>query len=167
MGMNGYLNAREYVKSQFLNVDNVFRDKMKDFVQKPENSMIFTEDLKTMVHLVEKTPEDLELLLNMVKKFHTQSNLRFGTFVFGTVVMRAFYHMNEPEWALKAFKDPELNNFFDQIMTFQLLMDMLYNNGMYKDCREIYDIIKTKNVGSVVHPKNSVIIVLGACYKEV
>lgn len=167
MGMNGYLNARDYVKSQFLHVESAFFQKMKDFVDKKEDSMIFTEDLKTMLHLVEKKPEHLDLMYKMIKKYKTQNNLRFGSFVFGTVAMRALYHLDEPDLALQAFKDPELEGFFDQLYTFQLLMDLLYNHGRYADVREVYEIIKTKNLHGQVHPKNSFILVTGACFQEV
>ena len=165
--MNGYLNARDYVKSQFLNVEQMFFDKMKDFVSKADESIIFTEDLKTMLHIVEKKPEDLDLLYKMIKKYNNQNNLRFGSFVFGTVAMRAFYHLDEPDLALKAFKDPELNNFFDQIMTHQILMDLLYNHGKYAEVREVYDMIKTKNINGIITPKNPFILVMAACYREV
>lgn len=167
MGMNGYLNARDYVKSQFLNVNHLFFDKMKDFVEKQDDTMIFTEDLKTMLHLVEKKPEELDLLYRMMVKYNAQNNLRFGSFIFGTVAMRAFYHLDEPDLAMKAFTDPQLANFFDQIMSYQILMDLLYNHGRYKECRQVYDIIKSKSTNGVVHPKNPFIVVMGACYKEV
>lgn len=167
MGMHGYLNARDYVKSQFVNVDHLFFQKMRDFVDKEDEAMIFTEDLKTMLHLVEKKADDLDLLYKMMKKYNLQNNLRFGSFIFGTVVMRTFYHLDEPDLALKAFKDPELANFFDQIITYQLLMDMLYNHGRYADVRDVYNIVKTKNVYGIANPKNPFILVMGACYKEV
>lgn len=167
MGMNGYLSARDYVKSQFLNVDHLFFEKMRNFIDKGDESMIFTEDLKTMLHMAEKKPEDLELMYKMMKKYNTQNNLRFGSFIFGTVAMRTLYHLDEPDLALQAFKDPELNNFFDQIMTHQLLMDLLYNHGRYSDVRDVYDITKTRNISGIVHPKNPFILVMGACYKEV
>lgn len=38
---------------------------MTEFVQDPKN-MIFTEDLKNMIHLAE--PSDLELIGDMIKK---------------------------------------------------------------------------------------------------
>lgn len=45
--------------------------------------MIFTEDLKNMVHLVQNE-EDLNLVEVMMKKFNAQNKeLRFGNFVFG------------------------------------------------------------------------------------
>lgn len=38
---------------------------MRDFISEPKH-MIFTEDLKNMVHMAE--PTDLDLVLNMIKK---------------------------------------------------------------------------------------------------
>ena len=149
-----------------MNVDHLFFEKMKDFVEQPD-ALIFTEDLKTMMHLVEKKPELLELMHKMMQKYNSQNNLRFGSFVFGTVAMRALYHLDEPDLALKVFKDPLMENFFDQIMTHQILMDLLYNHGRYADVREVYDIIKVKNINDIVHPKSPFIIVMGACYREV
>ncbi|XP_014213902.1 pentatricopeptide repeat-containing protein 2, mitochondrial [Copidosoma floridanum] len=166
MGINGYLNAREYVKSQFHNIDHMFYNKMKDFVDKKEDSMIFTEDLKTMLHICEKKMEDLELLYKMLIKYKSQNNLRFGSFIFGTVVMRLLYHLDEPDFALKAFMDPKLDGFFDQIMTHQLLMDLLYNHGRYNDVIAVYDVTKSKNINGIVHPKNPFILVMAACYQE-
>ncbi|KAJ8681557.1 hypothetical protein QAD02_017349 [Eretmocerus hayati] len=166
MGISGYMNARDYVKSQFVGVDHLFFQKMKEFINKQDGSLIFTEDLKTMLHLVQKREEDLELLYEMLKKYNSQNNLRFGNFVFGTVAMRAFYHLDEVDLALKAFKDPQLDGFFDQIMTYQLLMDMLYNHQRYAEVREIYDVVKTKNVNGITHPRNPFIIVASACFKE-
>lgn len=42
-----------------------FRSKMSSFVADPRN-MIFTEDLKNMVHIAE--PADIHLVLDMIKK---------------------------------------------------------------------------------------------------
>lgn len=43
-----------------------FRSKMNDFVSQGSKNMIFTEDLKSMVHLGE--PDDLELVRQMILK---------------------------------------------------------------------------------------------------
>lgn len=63
---------------QITNLDG-FKTKMADFI-KDENSknLIFTEDLKNMLHICE-TPEDVKLLTTMVEKFCSQSkDVRFG-----------------------------------------------------------------------------------------
>lgn len=78
LGLDGFLGAREKVKLQVNNVDG-FKAKMKEFVT-DENSknLIFTEDLKNMLHICENT-DDIELLKTMIGKFCTQSKeVRFG-----------------------------------------------------------------------------------------
>jgi hypothetical protein len=70
--------ARERVKLQVNNVDG-FKTKMTEFVT-DENSknLIFTEDLKNMLHISE-SPEDIKLLTTMIQKFCSQSkDVRFG-----------------------------------------------------------------------------------------
>ncbi|KAL6432444.1 hypothetical protein ACFW04_006792 [Cataglyphis niger] len=166
LGLQGYENARLNFRNQFLNVENTFRTKMQE-VCNSELSQIFTEDLKSMLHLVQKKPEDIELLVKMITKFNSQNKeLRFGTFVFGPVVMRTFYYLDEPDLALTAFKDPQFENFFDQMISYQILLCLLYKHGRYTEMRDVYDIIKTKNLDSSGYPRNSLILVMAACYKE-
>jgi len=121
-----------------------------------------------MLHLVQKTPEDIELLVKMITKFNSQNKeLRFGTFIFGPVVMRTLYYLDEPDLALTAFKDPKFENFFDQLISYQILLSLLYKHERYSEMRHVYDIIKTKNLDSGGYPRNSLILVMAACYKEV
>lgn len=132
-----------------------------------ESSMIFTEDLKSMLHLAQKKPEDIELLIKMITKFNKQNKeMRFGTYIFGPVVMRTFHYLDEPDLALTAFKDPQFENFFNQYITYQILLSLLYKHEKYSDMRDVYDIIKSKNL-SEGYPKNCTILVMAACYKEV
>lgn len=167
MGLQGYENARLNFRNQFLNVENTFRTKMQE-VCNSESGQIFTEDLKSMLHLAQKKPEDIELLVRMITKFNSQNKeLRFGTFVFGPVVMRTFYYLDEPDLALTAFKDSEFENFFDQMISYQILLSLLYKHGRYTEMRDVYDIIKTKNLDSGGYPRNSLILVMAGCYKEV
>lgn len=68
LGMNGYEMVREKTKTQHLhNVDN-FKRKMKQFAEGSATNMIFTEDLKNIIHLVDDTAEDKKLLLDMIDK---------------------------------------------------------------------------------------------------
>ncbi|XP_050460443.1 pentatricopeptide repeat-containing protein 2, mitochondrial-like [Cataglyphis hispanica] len=166
LGLQGYENARLNFRNQFLNVENTFRTKMQE-VCDSELGQIFTEDLKSMLHLAQKKPEDIELLVKMLTKFNSQNKeLRFGTFVFGPVVMRTFYYLDEPDLALTAFKDLQFGNFFDQLISYQILLCLLYKHGKYAEMRDVYDIIKTKNLDFGGYPRNSLILVMAACYKE-
>jgi len=166
LGLNGYENARLNFRNQFLNVESAFRTKMQEVCD--TESMIFTEDLKSMLHLAQKQPEDIELIIKMLTRFNNQNKeLRFGTFVFGPVVMRTFYYLDEPELALTAFKDPQFENFFNQLTTYQILLSLLYKHKKYSEMRDVYDIIKTRNVEYGGYPINSFILIMAGCYKEV
>ncbi|XP_012284362.1 pentatricopeptide repeat-containing protein 2, mitochondrial-like [Orussus abietinus] len=167
IGMNGYLKLRGIYHKQFLNVETTFRDKMKEFVEDNSSNMIFTEDLKAMLHLVEKSPEDIELLVKMLRKFNSQNKeLRFGNFIFGPVVMRTMYHLDVPDITLELFHDPEFHSFFNQFISYQILMDMLYNHGRFDDVRKVYDSIKERRTDNIMYPRHATNIVTAACLRQ-
>uniref|UniRef100_A0A0K8T303 Pentatricopeptide repeat-containing protein 2 n=1 Tax=Lygus hesperus TaxID=30085 RepID=A0A0K8T303_LYGHE len=166
LGMNGFEHARTKVKQQFNTLESKFKDKMKEFSDPAAtSSTIFTEDLKHMVHLAEES--DLPMLRQMMTKFSSQNkDLRFGSFIFGPVVMRMYYFLNQPQEALEAFKDPSLDGFFDQLVTFQVLMDLLLKNEMYDEVLEVFEHVKGKQLQGAKFPKNAVVLAFAACYKK-
>lgn len=167
LGIINYETARLNFRNQFINVEDTFRSKMHE-VCNTESSMIFTEDLKSMLHLVQKKPEDIELIVKMLTKFNAQNKeMRFGNFIFGPVVMRTFYYLDEPDLAFTAFKDPQFENFFNQFMSYQVLLCLLYKHNRYSDMKEVFEIIKIKNANNTMFPRNSLTMIMAACYKEV
>lgn len=60
---------RERTNGQFINTVDKFKEKMKTFVDDKPTNMIFTEDLRNMIHLAEKNKEDIELVVKMLKKW--------------------------------------------------------------------------------------------------
>ncbi|GLV39758.1 hypothetical protein CBL_08176 [Carabus blaptoides fortunei] len=168
LGLENYIHSRQKVKSQFTTMSEKFKAKMTEYTSNEQNThMIFTEDLKNMIHLAESNEEDVSLVIKMMKKFNQQNKeLRFGNFVFGPVVMRMFYFLNEPDAALKCFKTPELQGFFDQLMSYQLLLDLLYENARYDDVIETFELIKSKQIQGTKYPKNIVVLTMAACYKQ-
>lgn len=62
---------------------------------------------------------------------------------------------------------PDAAGFFDQLGSFQLLLDLLYENGRYEDMLKVYTDIKSRMVQGTKYPRNSVVLVLAACYKLV
>ncbi|XP_021943811.1 pentatricopeptide repeat-containing protein 2, mitochondrial [Folsomia candida] len=166
LGVDGYEKQRERTVQQFAGMTDKFREKMKEFSTTGSKNMIFTEDLKNMVHMIEDNPEDMALVLQMMKRFNQQNrHLRFGNFVFGPVVMRMYHFLNQPTQALQAFKDPELEGFFDQLATYQVLCDLLYNNAMYQEVIDVFEIVKSKQVQGTKYPRNVLVIVFASCYK--
>lgn len=166
--MDNYVRTRDRIKTQFLNISDKFRLKMNEFSEPSSTNMIFTEDLKNMVHLVEPNSGDVDLVIKMMKRFNEQNKeLRFGNFVFGPVVMRMFYYLNEPQLALDSFKSKELDGFFDQLISYQVLMDLLFKNEMYNEILDVFGIIKGKQIQDAKYPKNVVVLTFAACYKLV
>jgi len=166
IGVDAYEKQRVRTQTQFTGMVDKFREKMSEFTYSDTKNMIFTEDLKHMVHLIGDTPEDLKLIHAMMKRFNSQNrHLRFGNFIFGPVVMRMYHHLNQPKLALEAFTDPELDGFFEQLASYQVLCDLLYRNGNYDDIIKVFDIVKSKQVQGQRFPRNITILVFAACYK--
>ncbi|XP_046485179.1 pentatricopeptide repeat-containing protein 2, mitochondrial [Neodiprion pinetum] len=167
LGLDSYQKQRENVEQQFLSMSDKFREKMLSFVDGESKNMVFTEDLKNMLHLANDNPTDLELLSKMLIKFNKQNKeLRFGSFVFGPVVMRTYYYLDKTDEALAAFNNPELEGFFNQVVSCQILMDLLYNHGRYAEIRQVFDTIESKNILGTSFPKDVIVLVFAACYKE-
>lgn len=65
------------------------------------------------------------------------------------------------------FKDPELEGFFDQLISYQILVDMLYEQGRYQDVIDVFQIVRSRQIQGGMYPRHVVLLVFAACYKEV
>ncbi|KAI4501240.1 hypothetical protein M0802_003613 [Mischocyttarus mexicanus] len=166
IGLNNYEYVRTQTHQQFINIEDSFRSKMKEIVNN-ENSTIFTEDLKAMSHLVTNNSDDIDLFVKMIYKFNNQSNdLRFSNYSFGPVVMRAFFYLNKPDIALSSFLDPKLTSFFDQTMSYAVLLTLLYNHQMYSQVRQVFEIYVSKIVNTRHFARIPIVVNAAACYRE-
>uniref|UniRef100_A0A336N2D2 CSON011114 protein n=1 Tax=Culicoides sonorensis TaxID=179676 RepID=A0A336N2D2_CULSO len=164
LGLDGYESNRTRTKSMFSSTVDRFKEKMNNYSSEDSKNLVFSEDLKNIVHLAEK--EDIPLVIKMLKKFATQnSELRFGSYVFGPVIMRMFYYLQDEETALQCFKDKSYDGIFDQWMSYQILCDMLYEKQRYQDILDVYDLIQERQIEGSMFPKHTIILVFGACYK--
>lgn len=164
LGIDGYLQARKRVREQFANFSDKFKNKMTEFASDSKN-MIFTEDLKNIIHIAE--PADIDLVLKMIKKFNTQkTEFRFGSFIFGPIVMRMFHFLDAPNEAIKCFDEPANEDFFAQLVSYQILLDLLYNYQMYDEMYRVFEKIQQKQLNMTKFPKYPVVLILGACYKQ-
>ncbi|XP_056638327.1 pentatricopeptide repeat-containing protein 2, mitochondrial-like [Diorhabda sublineata] len=165
LGIDTFLQQCEITRKQMENVGDKFKQKMSEIDVKEGKQMVFTEDLKNMIHLT-SDEKDLELVIRMIKKFNKQNKeLRFGSFIFGPVVMRLFHHQNKPDLALECFKSDELSGFFDQMITYQILLDLLFENKQYQQLLDCVEFIKEKQLEGLRYPRNVVVLALAACYK--
>lgn len=81
--------------------------------------------------------------------------------------MRMYHHLNDPKSALEAFKEAELDGFFDQLASFQILCDLLYSNKMYDEVLEVFEIVKQKQLQMTKYPRNVMVLVFASLYKLV
>lgn len=69
IGLDKYEFFREKVESQFSDPEKLmFRERMNSFADPESSSLIFTEDLKQIVHMVGDNEADLTLVEKMMKK---------------------------------------------------------------------------------------------------
>ncbi|XP_033187120.1 pentatricopeptide repeat-containing protein 2, mitochondrial [Bombus vancouverensis nearcticus] len=164
LGVASYENTRYVFRNQFMTIENTFREKMQEICQ-DQNGVVYTEDLKAMIHLAQANESDMQLLNNMLEKYiQKQEEKKFGKYVFGPVVMRMYYHLNQPEYALEAFDNNTLKESFDYRTSFRILMCLLYKNGMYKKMREVYQKVLDKNGIDYIGSSN--VLMYAGCLKE-
>ena len=72
LGLDGFALSKSKTAVHFHGVQmkEKFRSRMQEFMNSDNssNSLIFTDDLKTMINLAENTPEDIKLLGQMIEK---------------------------------------------------------------------------------------------------
>ncbi|CAG2170684.1 unnamed protein product [Oppiella nova] len=165
LGINGYLETKNRINTQFGQLREKFFARMEEFTTN-ESKMIFTEDLKNIVFLTQNSEKELDLLGGAIKKFHNQNqSLQFGTFVFGPIVLRLLHHLSEWQLALKLFKDPELKGFFGQIKSAVILMNLLFINGKYEECREVFRLIQNEMHFESKYPRDCLLLYIASAYK--
>ncbi|XP_060869331.1 pentatricopeptide repeat-containing protein 2, mitochondrial-like [Metopolophium dirhodum] len=167
IGLDKYEFFREKIEKQFSDSDKLlFLERMKSFADPESSSLIFTEDLKQIVHMVGDNEADLTLVEKMMKKYNKQNQgLRFGNFTFGPVVMRMYYHLNKPDIALQLFNDPEMDGFFNHLSSYQILMDLLFVNEQFDQILVVYKTIQDRQLQIAKFPKGVMMLVFAACYK--
>ncbi|XP_064475142.1 pentatricopeptide repeat-containing protein 2, mitochondrial-like [Ornithodoros turicata] len=166
LGLDKYMEQRERTQHQFVDAKDKFFQRIKQYFSGEGTGMVFTEDLKHVVCLCEDKEEDIDLVLKMLKRFNQQNKeLRFGTFVFGPVVVRLFYHLQKPDIILKMLHDKDLDGFFDQFSSYQIAMDLLYKTERYQDLLNLFDAMQEKQLYGTKFPRECVVLALASCYK--
>ncbi|XP_043255890.1 pentatricopeptide repeat-containing protein 2, mitochondrial-like [Colletes gigas] len=163
LGVTSYEHTRFLFRNQFIAIEDTFRSKMED-VSNKEGGVIFTEDIKAMLHLAQKA--DSAVVNKMIEKYvQCDQTMKFGTYTFGPIVMRMYYYLNDPHAALAVFKNPVLEEFFLQKTSYQILMTLLYNNKMYQEVKDVYEhILNAENRHGL--SKFCLVGAMVACYKQ-
>ncbi|XP_063855830.1 pentatricopeptide repeat-containing protein 2, mitochondrial-like [Scylla paramamosain] len=166
LGLDQYTHLRTDTRARFASGVDSFKAKMREILTKNDTAMIFTEDLKNVLHLAEGNEEDMKLVRDMAIRFNKQhQGLRFGMYVFGPVVMRTYHTLRQPQEALEALNDPQLTGFFDQLISYQVAMDLLFEVGQFQQVLDTFGLVQDRRVTGVRYPKNCLTLAVAACYK--
>ncbi|CAL1279070.1 unnamed protein product [Larinioides sclopetarius] len=166
LGIDRFVEARQRTINRLGSMKENFYNRMKSQLNSSVPSMIFTEDLKTVIHTCDDNPDEIETCVRMMKRFHKQNKeLRFGTFIFGPVAMRLFYYLKKQDMMLEFYKDPELDGFFDQLKSYYLSMDLCFKTGMYEEIIKAFEELQSKKLGETQFPREAVVLTTGACFK--
>ncbi|CAN7945603.1 unnamed protein product [Ixodes pacificus] len=168
LGLDKYLEQRERTRQQFTGSKDKFFQRISQYfnAEGAGTGMVFTEDLKHVVCLCEDKEEDIDLVIRMMKRFNQQNKeLRFGTFVFGPVALRLFYHLRKPDIVVQVLKDEELDGFFDQFSSYQIAMDLLFKEQRYQDALDVFASIQNKQLYGTKYPRECMVLALASCYK--
>ncbi|XP_003702888.1 pentatricopeptide repeat-containing protein 2, mitochondrial [Megachile rotundata] len=164
LGITSYENTRFLYRNQFISIEDTFRAKMKEICQN-EDGMIFTEDLKAMIHLAQSNDTDMQLVSDMLVKYlKLKAEKPISSYVFGTVVMRMCYYLNEPKFALSMFNNPEVGDTFAYQSAIRVLVCLLFKHQMYTELKEVIEQMANKK-GTEFILSNSIML-YAACMKE-
>jgi len=137
--------------------------KRMDAYMKTETNTIFTDDLKMVVNLVD-TDDELNIAKKMINRYASQESLRVGVFQFGPVIMRMLHHSKKPDLALELFNNQ--TGFFAQMSSYLVLMDLLYEEGMYDKVLETFDKVAENMKQLDRFPRDCATLALAACYQQ-
>lgn len=65
------------------------------------------------------------------------------------------------------FNDPEMDGFFNHLSSYQILMDLLFINGMFDEILTVYKSIQDRQLQIAKFPRGVMMLVFAACYKLV
>ncbi|XP_055488148.1 pentatricopeptide repeat-containing protein 2, mitochondrial isoform X2 [Leucoraja erinacea] len=127
-----------------------------------KNELILKDDLKMLLHLCQM-PADVEVAKDVIYRYHAENkNMAFGEFRFGPLFVRLCYELGLEETAEEMVKDQNLNGFFNDSTSFNILMDMLFMKESYE--RALGVLMEMKNQG-IKFNKDTYILAFAICYK--
>jgi len=163
--LDRYMNARRQVKARFGDHAEAFVTRMRKYADPDDPSMIFSDDIKNYLHLIEDKAEDISVFKTMLVKYATQNSLRFQTFSLGPVIMRVMFHIKNTDLALDIIKEEKLNNIFNESASYSLLIMLLYRQQKYSEALQIYELFTQQQIEGQRFPSPVILPLAAACYK--
>lgn len=84
------------------------------------------------------------------------TEMRFGSFVFGPVILRLLHHFNQPDLAIEFMKDDSMSSIFGQVNSALLTMNLLYKNNRDKEVMDIFELVNSRETFLPKYPHDCV-----------
>lgn len=81
--------------------------------------------------------------------------------------MRLYYFLNKPFEAMALLEDKELGKLFNQVTSFIVLLDLLYEHQLYEDVIEVFKEMIDRQLSMNRFNREAALIFFAACYKLV
>lgn len=162
--------------------------RLPDFIRDTEQKLedleyvITQEDLAKLIHVVE-TDSEIDICVKATKRYglllrkHLKKGQPLGSikrkgldFNFAPVVLRMLHYKRKTAAALQLFDDESLKECFTHLTNYTIMLDLLYESGMYEKVEEYYKIVfderkKQLQYGLQLAFGNHTVIYLAALYR--
>ncbi|KAL3866335.1 hypothetical protein ACJMK2_043641 [Sinanodonta woodiana] len=147
LGLDKFQREKTGVLDRLGSNKDVFKKRMKQEIEHV-NSPIFTEDLTTLAYITE-TKEDLDLFIQAIMRYHEQeTHIGSRKFLISTLLLRVLHQYFDADMAMKMFNNPDFGEMFEtSVLSYTLLMDMLYKDGQYDAVVKVYNTFQSKIEG--------------------
>lgn len=109
--------------------------KIKESLKKPD-AKVFTSDIKFLLYSARE--QDIDFLINVIKKYNTQKNEDGFDFLFALPLLKLMYVLNQTDKALEIYLSED-NLFQFQYRVTVLLINKLLEEKRYNDVVRVYD----------------------------
>ncbi|XP_055323929.1 pentatricopeptide repeat-containing protein 2, mitochondrial-like [Sitodiplosis mosellana] len=171
LGVTAYISNRE-LELMYTSQPEQFKEEFRGKVELAVPLNLLVDNLKKYLHLMSSQRDDIELLWKALRLFNTkrdqwqqksQIDIK-KNYIFGPITMRVLHYHDLPECAIKFFEDDNITHLFDQLITYQILLDMLYDRKMYGDVLRIYDEVKKRILAQNQYVSNAINAIVFATY---
>lgn len=164
LGLDGFQRQRLMINDRLGNLREKFIDRMNEVVDEEKQQTIFTDDLKTIIH-VAQNDEEVNLMKVMLLRYcKDSSSQQFNQYVFGPVILRLLYTLKKTDLALELFLHESTKRIFNQMASCTILLDLLYESKRYEDVINIYKEINERKLNGYIYPGDCTTIAMASFF---
>lgn len=133
--LDAFKEYSEKVEKQNAHNSNAVKQAIKDAVTKPEGKL-FTEDIKLYLYQT-KTDDEINTLVEAIKKYRSQSSLSLFSFNFDSPLMRLLYTLNKTDQAVNLYMNEEFFNKSQNVTI--MLLNKLVEEKKFEEVLKVFN----------------------------